>query len=638
MLMGELRYFDNFSPVGDLIVVAICFVIMILLITSYVRKTKAYYIFLNIVAFLIAAALCDVIHHDLYTQITNGDYTSVYIFRLLYRAFLFSILFLFVVYIVTLQRLELDKKIPVMIVSSLIYVSAVIVDIVTCINGTGFHLNRDGTAVNGFSVFLYGYLGLVMVSIFLMLVFRKRLHKRVMLGFYGTITISFLILYIQKTHGQSSFTASTFLFPIIAMLYLIHVNPVNIELGSISIRALEDMVNYNFKHGHKLLFMSLYLPGFDVEGRTLPKELQDSIRRNSSQFFSDAVLFQVSYGHVVLVNRIDGNSNYSEKLKALLNAFEKEHQKYQNDYKIVIGASSDDVSRENEYVSIIKSIHRYMQLNEVHMVVQEDLTKYKEYKAILAALNSISHRHDPNDPRVQVYCQPVYNIMTKTYDTAEVLMRLDLPDIGLVYPDKFISIAEESGLINILTKIILHKTCTEIRKLTSEGYLFDRISVNISIVDLRQESFTSDIDWIIHTSGISSDKLALEITESQNEEEFKVIKSRINELKGRGITFYLDDFGTGYSNLERIMELPFDIIKFDRSLVNASSNDERSQMMVRSMANLFSQLQYAVLYEGIETDNDESRCINMSARYLQGYKYSHPVPITELRKFFSRKE
>ena len=115
------------------------------------------------------------------------------------------------------------------------------------------------------------------------------------------------------------------------------------------------------------------------------------------------------------------------------------------------------------------------------------------------------------------------------------------------------------------------------------------------------------------------------------------MKSRINELKCFGIKFYLDDFGTGYSNLERIMELPFDIIKFDRSLVIASGDSRKSEKMVGNLAHMFSDMDYSVLYEGVENDMDEERCINMSAVYLQGYKYSRPIPMEQLSEFFEKK-
>ena len=135
----------------------------------------------------------------------------------------------------------------------------------------------------------------------------------------------------------------------------------------------------------------------------------------------------------------------------------------------------------------------------------------------------------------------------------------------------------------------------------------------------------------------SGDKIAIELTESRSESDFILMKEKIEELKDRGIKFYLDDFGTGYSNMERIMELPFDIIKFDRSLLLASGTDDRSKKMVSNLANMFADMNYYVLYEGVEKDSDEDMCKRMSAAYLQGFKYSKPAPIVELKDYISRR-
>ena len=216
-------------------------------------------------------------------------------------------------------------------------------------------------------------------------------------------------------------------------------------------------------------------------------------------------------------------------------------------------------------------------------------------------------------------------------------MRLNLEETGVVYPNQFIPLAEEQGYIHILTEIILHKTCEAIKRFTEAGYEIKRISINVSAQELRDKSFCSDIMNIIDHCGISGDKIAIELTESRNESDFLLMKEKIEELKKNGITFYLDDFGTGYSNMERIMELPFDIIKFDRSLVLASGSDERSKRMVSNLANMFSDMNYFVLYEGVEKESDEDMCKGMSATYLQGFKYSKPTPIIDLKDYVSRK-
>ena len=160
--------------------------------------------------------------------------------------------------------------------------------------------------------------------------------------------------------------------------------------------------------------------------------------------------------------------------------------------------------------------------------------------------------------------------------------------------------------------------------------------MNVSVLELKDESFCGDISRIIESNRVPGEKLAIELTESNSEADFMIMQAKIQELRAKGLQFYLDDFGTGYSNMERIMELPFDIIKFDRSMVMASAEDERSEKIVENLAHMFADMEYSVLYEGVETDHDEQRCRGMSASYLQGYKYSRPIPIERLRDFLSK--
>lgn len=634
--MGTSIYFDNYSPVGDILVVAICLVIAVLVSSSYVNKTKAFGIYLHIVFDLACAALVNVTLHTVFLSITNGNYTIVYILRIVYHFLLFSNLLMFVVYIVTIQRLEKERKIPVMAISTILYIGVLAGDIIMFVNGKGFRINPDRTSVKGFNLFALGYALFVVIIMFLLLSNGKRLYKRVMLALYGTIAISFLMLSIQGRHNQSSYTVASFLFPTLAMLYMIHSVPYDIELGAVNVNALEEMVYYNFRKKRDFIFMSLFLPDFDAEGRAFPKIVQDTIREFSVEFFEDAVLFQISNGHVVLFAQKRNNPKFEEKAQKLVEAFYREYEKLRYDYKIVIGYSQQEISRKNEYLSFIKSIHRNMNINEIHRVNEKDIEEYKEYENIYNQLNDINKKHNLDDERVLAFCQPVFNITTGEYDTAEALMRLELPGIGRAFPDKFIPIAEENGFIHVLTEIMLKKVCDEVHVLLEEGYEIKRVSVNVSALEIKEDNFIDDINTIINNSNIPSEKIAFEITETQNDEDFLVIKDKIAILKEKGIKFYLDDFGTGYSNMERILELPFDIIKFDRSLVLACDESERSQKMVGSLAGLFAELDYAVLYEGIETETDEKRCMGMSALYLQGYKYSRPIPIAELRNFFSK--
>ena len=274
---GIHEYFDNYTPVGDVTVMAICLLIAVLVFTSYVKKTRSYKIFLNLLVYLFAAAFVNLLYHQIYSNVTNGDYRWVYILRCGYHALLFSNLLLYVVYIVELQHLEPPKKIPTMIVSTGLYILVIVSDIVTTVNGKSFKLTARGNAVTGLNIFLWGYLGFIAIIIFLMIINRKRLYKRVMLGFYGTMMLAFILLYLQGMWNQNSYTVVSFLFPVIAMFYLVHSNPYDIELGAVDARALEDLVSYNYDKKREMILMSMYLPDFDEEGATFSEDIQQSI-------------------------------------------------------------------------------------------------------------------------------------------------------------------------------------------------------------------------------------------------------------------------------------------------------------------------------------------------------------------------
>lgn len=633
---GAQVFYDNYSPVGDLTVVAMCLVVAVLLMSSYVEKTRLSAVYIALVSYLGLGALIDVAHQAIYSRITNGDYFWVYALRLIYHGLLLTSLVLFVVYIVKLLELEGRAKIQPMAVSMGVYLGMIITDIITTVNGAGFKIDKTGKAITGFNVFMVGHLLFLIIILTLMIRYGGRLYRRVMIGFYGTLLVSMLILLLQGVHDQSSFTTVSFLFPVISLLYLVHANTFDLSSGAAGAKAFEDTIANHLKKERELLYMSLYLPDYDTEGSVLPEEAVKAIRNTGDRLFKGVLLYQISNGHVIFVAKKSSNPDYRRRSENVIADVVETLEKHKYNYKIVLGKSIEEISQKKAYVSFLRNIHLNMAMNEIHKVNEQDVAIFKEYEYILSELADINKKQDLRDERVRVYCQPVYNIKTKAFDTAETLMRLDLPKLGIVNPRRFIPLAEEHGYIRTLTRIMLQKTCDGIESLMDDGYAFSRVSVNLSMLDLKEADFTETVAAIIGESEIPFSKVAFEITESLNEYDFTLIKSRLNELKEKGIKIYLDDFGTGFSNMERILELPFDIVKFDRSLVMACDSDERSEKMVGMLAGMFSEFELDVLYEGIESEEDEKRCIEMAASYLQGFKYSRPIPFAELRRFFRK--
>ena len=628
--------FDNYMAAGDIGVIAICLVMVILLMTSYVSHTRSFRIFMSIIGFLVGASLVNISSHSLLSRNDPALYSLAYAMHVLYHALLFNVFFLFALYTTVVSGMGRRRVRSVAIAAAALLVGIVGVDVFRAVTGAGFTVVEGRMVICNVNLFMIGYVLYILFLLVLMRRVQNLLYKRVLYGFYGTMAVSVLIRFGQLAVDQSSLTTMTFVFPVIAMLYIMHSNPYNVTLGSVDVRAMEDMVRNMYARKVPFIYLSLLLPDYNGEGKELPDEIRASVRRFSGDYFRSGVLFQIGNGQVVLMVPTRRNPDYEKRIEKILESFQRQYRRFQLPYKIVIGESVEEISRKNEYASLIRSIQRGLPENTIYRVGPEDIARFNREEYILSQLADIYNRRDMNDPRVLAFCQPVFNLQTGRFDTAEALMRLRLDEAGMVFPDQFIPLAESHGYIHVLTEIILHKTCKEISRLTEEGYQLARISVNVSVLELKDDAFCGDINHIIQSNSIDGGKIAIELTESGSEADFILMKEKIEQLRGQGIQFYLDDFGTGYSNMERIMELPFDIIKFDRSLVIASGAGERSERIVENLAHMFRDMDYSVLYEGVEDEGDEARCRGMSASYLQGYKYSRPVPIERLRNFLPK--
>ncbi|MBO6108582.1 MAG: EAL domain-containing protein [Eubacterium sp.] len=635
--IGTVTYYENYSPVGDVTVTSVCLVFFILMAVAYNIKSKSYRIMQAMIVCLLIAAAASMGYHITLNKRDEIPYAVIYLLRFLMHTGLFVNLYLYVIYVMEPLQLDANIRKRFFIADTVLLVMFVADDLFSTIFKFGYYIDETGTIHEGVRFFFaIGYCCFFGIIAWLLLVYRGRIVRQILYGILGTFAMSILMMSIQGAHGQVSFTCVCFLYPIVTLLYMIHANPYDIEIGAVNVNAFDDMIGYVNRHHESRFFMSLFMPDFEGTGKKYPIEIQNTIKEFTQQYFRGAVLFKLSGGRMLLSINMKKNPDYKKGAESALKRFAKEYKNFQFDYKIVFLTTVPSITGGHDYIKLLQFIEKKMDINSVHTVADRDIADYTTTKYVLSELEDIRHGADLNDPRIEVFTQPVLNIATGKYDTAEALMRMRLPETGMVFPDVFIPLAEEYNYIHTLSLIILFKTCIRIKNMLDQGYNVQRISVNFSVGELRDKSFCDDVKRVIDKVGVPYDKIAIEITESQNESDFLITKKRINELRHDGIKFYLDDFGTGYSNFERIMELPFDIIKFDRSLVIACGSDEKSEQMVTHLARMFSSMDYSVLYEGVETEQDEQKCIRMSAKYLQGYKYSKPIPIEELSEWFEK--
>ena len=629
-------YVNGYSPVGDIMVMAIVMVLAILIHVTYINQSNEFRMFKVILLCTIVAAISNLLFRQCMSKIGECPEFLIYLCKYVTHFSVLLALALYLLYIKSQMKLSeaIGRRIDFIAVG--VFSIFASVDLLGMLFGFGFSIINKENIQPGQYIAACGYLTFALLILFILIRYGKHMYRPVVIALYCAIFMSFLITGIQQRLSQKSFTISTLLFPAIAIMYLMHSNPYDLETGSLHADSLSESIAAALKKKEDLLIFFLHLTDVDQNRYKYSKGMSDKIREVSTYAFKGAKLFQISEGKMVLAVRIALNPDYSARTDKVLEIFNEQYSIYRLDYRMVIIRTIESIDKAEDYIRLIEYVENRMLINEIHYVNDEDIDKYMSHKYIIEQLADINSRRDLRDPRVLVYCQPVYNLETGKFDTAEALMRLRLENMGMVFPDRFIPIAEKHNYIHMLSLIIFSKTCNEIRRLLDDNYIIKRISVNFSMLDIKEKNFCEDITRIIRDAGIPFDKVAIEITESQNEKDFIALKEKLFELRKSGITFYLDDFGTGYSNMERIMELPFDIIKFDRSLVIASGADNKSKTMVSHMAHMFDDMDYDVLYEGVEDDTDQNRCKEMYARYLQGYKYSKPIPIDQLSEFLEK--
>ncbi|WP_161974890.1 EAL domain-containing protein [Bacillus timonensis] len=229
----------------------------------------------------------------------------------------------------------------------------------------------------------------------------------------------------------------------------------------------------------------------------------------------------------------------------------------------------------------------------------------------------------------ELYYQPQFEICTGKFCGAEALLRWNHPEKGILSPDVFIHVLEETGLIVDVGEWVITEVLGWICSWTEAGYEFEHISVNLSPKHFEKHSLCRFIEEVNHEHTSCLHRLDIEITESALINLEKSIDS-VRELKKLGISISLDDFGTGYSSLSVLHQLPIDCLKIDRSFIQNFNSDTKA--LIQMIIQMADNLNVKVVAEGIETNEQLTFLINQGCTYGQGYYFSKPLPQTEFEE------
>ncbi len=234
-------------------------------------------------------------------------------------------------------------------------------------------------------------------------------------------------------------------------------------------------------------------------------------------------------------------------------------------------------------------------------------------------------RHAVERNEFEVLYQPIVDLATGYAYEFEALIRWRHPLHGLVEPNEFVHVAEETGLIIQIGKWILDEACRQTAEWQRRFNLPLSISVNLSAKQLMHPTLTAQVKQVLSETGLNSNQLKLEVTETTVMEHSEKSLKILSELDQLGVSLSTDDFGTGYSSLSYLQRFPFDRLKIDRSFINIMDENEKSRSIVKTILMLGENLNIEVVAEGIETASHLEKLRTLGCKSGQGYLFSRPI-------------
>lgn len=232
---------------------------------------------------------------------------------------------------------------------------------------------------------------------------------------------------------------------------------------------------------------------------------------------------------------------------------------------------------------------------------------------------------------LRIHFQPLVEITSSTVVSAEALVRWEHPEQGLIFPDRFIPVAEENGLIVPIGAWVLEEACRQLRDwqgMRGSNYP-NAVGVNLSARQIDHPDIVRTVAAALETTGVRPQDVTLEITESALMKDAGSALGVLKELKSLGVNLAIDDFGTGYSSLSYLQRFPLDVLKIDKCFIDELADDQTAEI-IAAVVNLAHALGLEVVAEGVETSQQLTALLQLGCDQAQGYFFSRPVPAAKV--------
>jgi EAL domain-containing protein (putative c-di-GMP-specific phosphodiesterase class I) len=230
-----------------------------------------------------------------------------------------------------------------------------------------------------------------------------------------------------------------------------------------------------------------------------------------------------------------------------------------------------------------------------------------------------------DDGQLEVFYQPKLDLRDDSLSAAEALVRWRHPEQGLIAPGEFIGLAEETGLIVPIGEFVLRQACYQACEWQRQGLANIRVSVNLSVHQLRQGNLASLVRQVLDETGLAPHWLELELTESQMLDNVDSVIATFQQLRNLGVKLAIDDFGTGYSSLSYLKRFPVDYVKIDQTFIRDLSPGGEDAAITRAIIAMAHSLELKVVAEGVETQAQMDFLKSQACDEIQGFLISRPI-------------
>ena len=403
-------------------------------------------------------------------------------------------------------------------------------------------------------------------------------------------------------------------------------------------QRLHDASQHARQSGRSIAMLHIDLDRFKLLNDSLGHEVADQLLRQMSRRLSQSLpeadcIARLSGDEFAVL--LDNHSSLSEITRLATRLLAKLRTPMNIDGQELVVSASVGISLLPDYAREITAL-----ISQANMAMQhakhlggntfqfytENLQAYSLERLQLE--NSL--RRAIEDGQLDVFYQPKLNLADDSLQAAEALVRWRHPSRGLITPGEFIGLAEETGLIVPLGEFVLRRACQQARQWQISGLGPVRVSVNLSVHQVRQGNLITLVGQVLKDTGLPAHLLELELTESQMLDNVDNVISTFQQLRAMGVKLAIDDFGTGYSSLSYLKRFPVDYVKIDQTFIRDLSPQGEDAAITRAIIAMAHSLELKVVAEGVETQAQLDFLKDQHCDEIQGYLISRPIEADEM--------